>query len=140
VPRSTAQIGFSIRQIQQRARDAVQALLREIGAKEAELQRLRDEEPELTRLAGVGLRVRAVAPSRTGRRNWRTVLERLPNEFKASQVRTVQGLENRQSSEIFAGITRWIDAGLVKRKERGVYQRLGKKAAFEKATRRREKS
>jgi hypothetical protein len=141
MPRGAAtEIDFSIRQLQRRARNVLQAFQHEIRAKEAELQRLRDEESELARLAGVGWRVRAVVPSMTDRRaNWRTVLERLPNEFKASQVRSAPGLENRGSSEIFAGITRWIDAGLIKRKERGVYQRVGKTVAPEETTRRREK-
>ena len=110
-----------------------------IRAREAELQRLRDEESELARLAGGAARVREAVPGRAGRRtNWRAVLERLPNEFKASQLRSVPGLESKLSSEIFAGITRWTDAGLVKRKARGIYLRVGKRAASNSATRPRE--
>ena len=36
-----------------------------------------------------------------------------------SQIRTVRGLKNKRSSEIFAAITRWVEAGSVKRKKRG---------------------
>ncbi|HTW88772.1 MAG TPA: hypothetical protein VMD75_12285 [Candidatus Binataceae bacterium] len=38
-------------------------------------------------------------------------------------MRDVRGLKGKRSSEIFAAITRWIDAGAVKRRERGVYER-----------------
>jgi hypothetical protein len=60
----------------------------------------------------------------TARINWGTVLEQLPKQFKASQVRTVRGLKNKRSSEIFAAIARWMEAGAVKRKERGFYERV----------------
>jgi hypothetical protein len=59
-----------------------------------------------------------------GRVNWQAVLERLPRQFRASQVRTVRGLKNKRPSEIFAAITRWTEAGSVKRKERGLYERV----------------
>jgi hypothetical protein len=51
-------------------------------------------------------------------------LARLPKEFRTSDLRKIGVLRNKQSSEIYNGISRWTDAGLVKRKERGVYQRL----------------
>jgi hypothetical protein len=35
----------------------------------------------------------------------------------------VRGLKSKRPSEIFAAITRWIDAGLAKRKKRGIYER-----------------
>ena len=35
------------------------------------------------------------------------------------------GLAKKRSSEIFAALTRWIDGGLVKRKEHGVYEKVG---------------
>ena len=60
-----------------------------------------------------------------GRTDWRAVLEKLPKRFKASDVRKVRGLANKRSGEIFAAVTRWIDGGMVKRKERGVYERVG---------------
>jgi hypothetical protein len=49
---------------------------------------------------------------------------RLPKEFRTSDLRKIAALRNKQSSEIYNGIRRWTDAGLVKRKDRGVYQRL----------------
>jgi hypothetical protein len=62
----------------------------------------------------------------SGRRtNWRTALEQLPREFKASEVRKVQGLGGKRSNEIFAAITRWMKAKAIERKDRVVYQRLG---------------
>ncbi len=63
-------------------------------------------------------------PRKGGRINWGTVLQRMPRQFKASHVRSVRGLKDKRSSEIFAAITRWIDAGAVKRRERGVYERV----------------
>ncbi len=59
-----------------------------------------------------------------GRVNWRSVLARMPRQFKASDVQKVRGLETKHSSEIFAGIWRWIDAGLARRKSRGVYVKV----------------
>lgn len=59
-----------------------------------------------------------------GRIDWRAVLSKLPKQFRAADVRKVRGLTEKKSSEIFAAITRWIEAKLVKRKERGVYERV----------------
>ena len=50
--------------------------------------------------------------------------EQLPKQFKASHIRTVRGLKNKRPSEFFAAITRWMEAGAVKRKERGLYERV----------------
>jgi hypothetical protein len=61
----------------------------------------------------------------TARVNWRTVLEQLPKQFRAANVHTVRGLKNKQPSEIFAAITRWTESGAVKRKDRGLYERIG---------------
>ena len=55
-----------------------------------------------------------------------------------SSSKRVPGLESKLSSDIYAGITRWIDAGLVKRRDRGVYQRIRGAAASKDAGRRRE--
>jgi hypothetical protein len=48
-------------------------------------------------------------------------------------VRELRAVQNKRPSEIFAGITRWIEAGSVKRKERGLYEKVqprkGSKAA-----------
>ncbi len=116
----------AFRQFQRRARAALAQLRREISSRETELRELRDEEMRLTRLVG---RVALATPSMrlsagSGRVNWRQVLARLPKEFRTSDLRKIEALRNKQSSEIYNGISRWTDAGLVKRKERGVYQRL----------------
>ncbi len=55
--------------------------------------------------------------------NWGAVLRQLPKQFKASNIRQVRGLKDKRPSEIFAAITRWIEAGSVKRKARGLYER-----------------
>ncbi len=73
---------------------------------------------------------------RTGSRSWASGSIRakdqlahragqLPKEFKASDVRKVRGIGDKPSSEIFAALTRWIMAKAIKRKERGVYRRVG---------------
>ncbi len=116
----------AFRQFQHRTRAALTDLRREISSREIELRELRDEEMQLARLAGrVALPTpSAPHPSASGRVNWRQVLDKLPKEFTTSNLRKVGALRNKQSSEIYNGISRWTDAGLVKRKERGVYQRL----------------
>ncbi len=81
---------------------------------------------QLGRLAG---RVALPTPSvrrlaGSSRVNWRQVLVNLPKEFGTSDLRKIAALRKKRPSEIYAGISRWTDAGLVKRKERGVYQRL----------------
>ena len=116
----------AFRQFQRRARAALTDLRREISSRETELRELRDEETRLARLAG-----RVVSPTSSardstgsGRVNWRQVLAKLPKEFRTSDLPKVEALKYKRPSEIYAGISRWTDAGLVKRKERGVYQRL----------------
>jgi hypothetical protein len=59
-----------------------------------------------------------------GRINWGEVLDKLPKQFKASDIRSVRGLKDKRSSEIFAAITRWIESGSVRRRDRGIYERL----------------
>lgn len=124
----------AFRQVQQQAQKVLNQLRSDIRGKEAELAHLRAEEESLSRLAGqAGPRAtrapRAMRPAargggRRGRRvNWRAVLDQLPKQFKASDIREVRGLKDKRPSEIFAAITRWIEAGLVKRKSRGVYER-----------------
>jgi hypothetical protein len=51
-------------------------------------------------------------------------LEQLPQQFKAAEVREVRGLKGKRPSEIFAAITRWIEGGIVRRKARGLYERV----------------
>jgi len=116
----------AFRQFQRRARAALADLRREISSRETELRELRDEEMRLARLAG---RVASSTSSArlsaiSGRVDWRQVLAKLPKEFETSDLRKVGALRNKRPSEIYAGIRRWTDAGLVKRKARGVYQHL----------------
>src|SRR5713226_8675347 len=115
----------AFRQFQRRAHAALTDLRREISSRETELRELRNEEMQLARLAGrVASPTPAQRPTGSGRVNWRQVLAKLPKEFGTSDLRKIEALRNKQSSEIYNGISRWTDAGLVKRKERGVYQRL----------------
>ena len=116
----------AFRQFQRRAHAALTDLRREISSCETELRELRDEEVRLTSLAG---RVASSTPyarhsAGSGRVNWRQILVKLPKEFRTSDLQKVEALKYKRPSEIYAGISRWTDAGLVKRKERGVYQRL----------------
>jgi hypothetical protein len=48
----------------------------------------------------------------------------MPKQFKAANMRAVRGLKDKRSSETFAAITRWIDAGTAKRRARGAYERV----------------
>src|SRR5258708_39788965 len=126
--RGTAtQVNSALRQVQGKARQVLKSLAQEIRAKESELRRLLDDEAKLAALAGqrsapASRSERGVPGKGAGRVNWQAVLERLPRQFRASQVRTVRGLKNKRPSEIFAAITRWTEAGSVKRKERGLYE------------------
>jgi len=109
-------------------------LRKDIRAMETELVRLKHDEDLWERLAGRGSARGAVARAPRaasagggggggGRINWRSVLAQLPKQFKASNVRQIRGLKDKRPSEIFAAITRWIEAGLAKRKTRGVYEK-----------------
>ncbi|MGA2411673.1 MAG: hypothetical protein ABSG46_14970 [Candidatus Binataceae bacterium] len=120
------------RQVQDQARTLLQNLRKDIRAKEAELKRLKVEEASLGQLVGGSQRPAAsngahaggrAAAAGGGRINWREVLEQLPKQFNAADIRTIRGLKGKRPSEIFAAITRWIEAGSVKRKSRGVYER-----------------
>lgn len=123
----------AFRQVQEQARSVLNKLRSDIRGKEAELARLKAEEESLSHLAGqmaqrTGGATPATRPARGGgggrRVNWRAVLDQLPKQFKASDIRQIRGLKEKRPSEIFAAITRWIEAGLVKRKARGVYERV----------------
>ena len=117
--------------IQRQARTVLGGLRGQIRAKENELLRLKQEEARLSHLLGGGGRAGQTARAAAaagggggrGRINWREVLKQMPKQFKASDVRRVRGLKSKRPSEIFAAITRWIDAGLAKRKKRGIYER-----------------
>jgi hypothetical protein len=126
---SATQVSSALRQVQGKARQVLKSLAQEIRAKESELGRLLDDAAKLAALAGQrsapASRSERGAPGKgAGRVNWRAVLEKLPRQFKASQIRTVRGLKNKRSSEIFGAITRWMEAGAVKRKKRGLYERV----------------
>jgi hypothetical protein len=130
MPRGTAtQVRSALRQVQGKARQVLKSLAQEIRAKESELRRLRDDEAKLAALAGQRSaptsRSKRGAPGKgAGRISWRAVLEKLPKQFKASHIRAVPMTKDRRSSEVFAAIARWIDAKMVKRKERGLYERV----------------
>ena len=126
--RSSSGAGSAFDELQQQARGLLSALRKEIRAKEVELERLKEDESRLSLVTGGGPAPAAAAPaarnqSSGGRINWRTVLEQLPKQFKASDIRSVRGLKDKRPSEIFAAVTRWIEAGTVKRKTRGTYER-----------------
>lgn len=124
----------AFRQVQRQARALLNKLRRDIRDKEAELARLKAQWESLDRLTGRAAPRRGPRAARRGggggggagggkRINWRAVLGQLPKQFKASNIRQVRGLKDKRPSEIFAAVTRWIEAGLVKRKARGVYER-----------------
>ena len=118
----------ALEQLQKQARGLLVGLRQQIRASESEITRLRKEESKLVSLAGpspngTGRAARGRA-RKGGRVNWSSVLQRMPKQFKASHVRNIRGLKDKRSSEIFAAITRWIEAGTVKRRDRGVYERV----------------
>jgi hypothetical protein len=123
-PRASA-----FRQVQQQARSLMVNLRKEIRPRETELRRLKDEESRLNLLTGgqaslSGRVVSARAVAHGGRVNWGTVLDQLPKQFKAADVHLVKGLKGKRPSEVFAAITRWIRMKSVRRKARGVYERI----------------
>jgi hypothetical protein len=123
VPRKRS-IGLTtsaFRQVQQQARALLGNLRNEIRVKETELDRLKGEHARLSALVGGAPSVAQRGGGGGGRVNWSNVLSQLPRQFKASDIRGVRGLKSKRPSEIFAAITRWIDAGLAKRKSRGLY-------------------
>ena len=111
-------------QVQRQARTLLVNLRKEIRSKESELNRLKGEEARLDSLIGRANGAAAgISAASRGRVNWKSVLAQLPRQFKASDVRDVRGLKGKRPSEIFAAITRWIDAGMAKRRARGVYEK-----------------
>ncbi len=130
MPRTmTPKITSAFSRLQQQARELLVGVRREIRSKEADLQRLKKEESQLSAITGQrevkeAKLASAGSAGATARIDWGKVLEQMPKQFKASQVRAVRGLKNKPPSEIFAGITRWMEAGAVKRRERGLYERV----------------
>jgi hypothetical protein len=129
MPRKARETSSRFGQVQKQAQQLLANLRREIRSKEDELRRLKDEDSKLAGLLGLTAtsRGRVTAPRANGggsaRTNWATVLEKLPKQFNSNDVRKIPGLGTKRSSEIFAGITRWIEAKSVERKERGLYER-----------------
>ena len=123
--KDAAATGSAFRQVQSQARNLLGQLRKEIRTKEAELERLKQEEISLSQLTGRPQTARGprAAAGGGGRIDWRAILTDLPKQFKASDIREIRGVKSKRPSEIFAAITRWIEAGLVKRKARGVYER-----------------
>jgi hypothetical protein len=115
----------AFQQVQRQARTLLINLRKDIRTKESILSKLKQEEARLGSLIGGGGRAaKAISIGPRGRVNWRAVLSALPKQFKAADVRDVRGLKGKRPSEIFAAITRWIDAGAAKRKARGVYEKV----------------
>jgi hypothetical protein len=132
--KGSASTASAMRQVQRQAGAVLAKLHKDIRAMETELARLKHDEALWGRLAGRGTGGGVARAPRAaggggggggggGRINWRKVLAQLPKQFKASNVRQVRGLKDKRPSEIFAAITRWIEAGLAKRKTRGLYEK-----------------
>jgi hypothetical protein len=131
MPRSSlGGVTSAFERIQRQAQSLLSGLQSQIRTKETELRRLLEQETHLSGLLGGAKGARkgkkaatAARPTGRGRINWREVLNQLPKQFKASDIRKVRGLKDKRPSEIFAAITRWIDGGMVRRKSRGIYER-----------------
>ena len=138
MPRATrVRFAAEFAQLRKKADRLLAKVRSEIRSVESELARLKESISTLLTLAGPQRKgserkaaLRIGGPSRI---NWAKVLEQMPERFKAGDVRKVRAIQNKRPSEIFSGITRWIEAGSVKRKERGLYEKVkprkGKKAA-----------
>ena len=111
--------------VRNQAQTALRQVQTEIRAREIELAAQREQEQKLQ--AFIGGRTNGATPKHNARQrtDWRAALSKLPKQFTAADVRKVRGLANKPPSEIFAAITRWIEAKLIKRKDRGIYERLG---------------
>jgi hypothetical protein len=129
MPRKAREMNSRFEQVQKQAQQLLANLRREIRSKEDELRRLKDEDLKLAGLLGLTATSRSSAAASNGRGtraariDWGRVLEQMPKQFKAADVHKVREVGNKRSSEIFAAITRWIEAKSVKRKERGLYER-----------------
>ena len=130
MPRTAkSQTTSALDQIRKIAGPALAKVRSEIHAKEGALRRLKEEESKLVALVaqgGVNTGNGAPRPTSasTTRINWGSVLAKLPRQFKAADIRNVRAVKDKRSSELFAAITRWMEAGTVKRKDRGRYERV----------------
>ena len=126
MPRPKQSSGSAYDRLREQAVAALSKVRKDIRTIEAELSGMRRQEEQLGPITG-DVSIQSNDSNGTarhgGRMDWRVVLEKLPKRFKASDVRKVRGLANKRSGEIFGAVTRWIDSGVVKRKERGVYER-----------------
>jgi hypothetical protein len=115
-------------QVQKQVQQLLANLRNEIRSKEADLRRLKEVELNLSTLVGSRRKDRTQRHhrriGRAARIDWGRVLEQIPKQFRAADVRKVREVANKRSSEIFAAITRWIELRTVKRKERGLYERV----------------
>jgi hypothetical protein len=126
MPRVAQATGFN--QLYKQARQLLTTIKQEIRSRETELRQLKQEGARLASLAGhqprgAGATSNGKGKART-RTDWTAILGQLPTQFKASDLRKIRELKVRRSSEIYAGITRWMQAGSVKRKDRGLYERV----------------
>ncbi len=118
------QNGSAYERLRNQAQLTLQEVQRGIQSRETELAELRQQEQKLQSFLGSPVKEGATEAGPHARIDWRAVLVQLPKQFKAADVRKVRGLAEKKASEIFAAITRWIDTKLVKRKERGLYERI----------------
>jgi hypothetical protein len=117
-------------EIRDQAEVAVRKIRTDIRNREANLAALREDEQKLQSFVGAlsnAKRAAGASPARDSRHriDWHAALSKLPKQFSAADVRKVPGLAHKGNSDIFAAINRWALAELVKRKERGVYERVG---------------
>jgi hypothetical protein len=121
------------KKIEAQAQAVLRQIQKDIREREKELTTLRDQEQKLESMFG---KADGSAPSAArggshrspgyGRRtDWGAILVKLPKQFKAADIRKAPQISRKRPSEIFAAITRWINAKQVKRKDRGVYERMG---------------
>jgi hypothetical protein len=94
-------------------------LEREIAADDAKLQKKRSQLMQLKRAAGVAVD--------KGRLNWLAILSELSSPFMAAELRErvfVKTGREKQASQIYAAINRWLKAGMVKRSKesKGAYE------------------
>src|ERR1700732_842569 len=90
-------VGSAFEQVKRQARALLVSVNAEIRSKEAELKRLKEEAATLHRLGGAPRTAArgpaaAAAPAsarRGGRINWTAILQQLPKQFKASDIRRV---------------------------------------------------
>ena len=129
MPRTArVQITSALDQLRKLVGQLLAKLGSEIHSKESDLRRMREAASKLVALTGQkGIRRKRAAQRISGpskRIDWLMVLEKLPRQFRASDMRTVGAVKDKRHSELFSAITRWVEAGTVKRKDRGLYERV----------------